>query len=93
MSRIGQQVGVDPWIAHSAGLFEECGKAVLFRHATERYRRLLETGWGPVRVCIAAAESAARTPAPGMIGHPKGLWDANRPPRRRTRLHRRASVA
>ncbi|HWI12276.1 MAG TPA: HDOD domain-containing protein [Burkholderiaceae bacterium] len=41
MSRIGQQVGVDPWIAHSAGLFEECGKAVLFRHATERYRALL----------------------------------------------------
>ncbi|MGK2899337.1 MAG: HDOD domain-containing protein [Burkholderiaceae bacterium] len=41
MSRIGQAVGVDPWIAHSAGLFEECGKAVLFRHATERYRKLL----------------------------------------------------
>ena len=42
MSRIGQAVSVDPWIAHSAGLFEECGKAVLFRHATERYRKLLE---------------------------------------------------
>jgi len=41
MSRIGQAIGVDPWAAHSAGLFEECGKAVLFRHASERYRLLL----------------------------------------------------
>ncbi len=41
MGRIGQVVGVDPWAAHSAGLFEECGKAVMFRHASERYRALL----------------------------------------------------
>ena len=42
MGRIGQQLNVDPWAAHSAGLFEECGKAVLFRHASDRYRILLE---------------------------------------------------
>jgi HD-like signal output (HDOD) protein len=42
MGRIGQALDVDPWAAHSAGLFEECGKAVLFRHASERYRKLLE---------------------------------------------------
>jgi HD-like signal output (HDOD) protein len=41
MGRIGQVLGVDPWAAHSAGLFEECGKAVLFRHASDRYRVLL----------------------------------------------------
>jgi len=41
MGRIGQVLGVDPWAAHSAGLFEECGKAVLFRHASDRYRALL----------------------------------------------------
>ena len=41
MGRIGQALSVDPWVAHSAGLFEECGKAVLFRHAPERYRPLL----------------------------------------------------
>jgi len=41
MGRIGQALGVDAWAAHSAGLFEECGKAVMFRHATERYRPLL----------------------------------------------------
>jgi HD-like signal output (HDOD) protein len=42
MGRIGQAIGVDPWAAHSAGLFEECGKAVLFRHAPDRYRPLLQ---------------------------------------------------
>lgn len=41
MGRIGAAIGVDPWAAHSAGLFEECGKAVLFRHASDRYRALL----------------------------------------------------
>jgi len=41
MSRIGQAINVDPWAAHSAGLFEECGKAVLFRHSSTRYRALL----------------------------------------------------
>lgn len=41
MGRMGQALSVDPWAAHSAGLFEECGKAVLFRHAPDRYRPLL----------------------------------------------------
>ncbi len=41
MSRIGQALDVDPWAAHSAGLFEECGKAVLFRHSPQRYAELL----------------------------------------------------
>jgi HD-like signal output (HDOD) protein len=41
MSRIGQALSVDPWAAHSAGLFEECGKAVLFRHSSLRYRAML----------------------------------------------------
>ncbi len=42
MGRIGAGIGVDPWAAHSAGLFEECGKAVLFRHAPAVYRPLLQ---------------------------------------------------
>jgi HD-like signal output (HDOD) protein len=41
MGRIGAALGVDPWAAHSAGLFEECGKAVLFRHASVLYRPML----------------------------------------------------
>lgn len=43
MGRIAKALDVDPWIAHSAGLFEECGKAVLLRHAPERYRAMLAT--------------------------------------------------
>jgi HD-like signal output (HDOD) protein len=43
MGRIGQALSVDPWVAHSAGLFEECGKAVLFRHAPVKYREMLAT--------------------------------------------------
>ncbi|MDB5999732.1 MAG: histidine kinase [Rhizobacter sp.] len=42
MGRIGQQLNVDPWGAHSAGLFEECGKALLFRHSRDRYLPLLQ---------------------------------------------------
>ena len=41
MGRLGQSLGLDAWGAHSAGLFEECGKAVLFRHAPQRYGPLL----------------------------------------------------
>ncbi len=41
MGRIAAAVGVDSWASHSAGLFEECGKAVMFRHATARYKPML----------------------------------------------------
>ncbi|MBI3368091.1 MAG: HDOD domain-containing protein [Burkholderiales bacterium] len=41
MGRLGQALGLDAWGAHSAGLFEECGKAVLFRHAPDHYRSML----------------------------------------------------
>ena len=41
MGRMGQMLGVDPWAAHSAGLFEECGKAVLYRHAPTHYPAML----------------------------------------------------
>lgn len=43
MGRIANALDVDPWASHSAGLFEECGKAVLYRHAPERYRPMLKT--------------------------------------------------
>lgn len=41
MSRLAQRLSLDAWVAHSAGLFEECGKAVLFRHAVDHYRSML----------------------------------------------------
>ena len=42
MGRIGQALSVDPWASHSAGLFEECGKAILYRHSAQRYGPLLK---------------------------------------------------
>ena len=45
MGRLALALGLDAWAAHSAGLFEECGKAVLFKHAPDDYRDLLvQTG-------------------------------------------------
>ncbi len=41
MSRLAQRLALDAWAGHSAGLFEECGKAVLFRHASDHYRSML----------------------------------------------------
>ena len=41
MARLAQRLALDAWAAHSAGLFEECGKAVLFRHASDHYRSML----------------------------------------------------
>ena len=41
MGRLAQRLSLDAWAAHSAGLFEECGKAVLFRHASDHYRAML----------------------------------------------------
>jgi HD-like signal output (HDOD) protein len=41
MGRLAQRLGLDAWAAHSAGLFEECGKAVLFRHGPDHYRAML----------------------------------------------------
>lgn len=41
MGRLAGRLSLDAWAAHSAGLFEECGKAVLFRHAPDHYRAML----------------------------------------------------
>lgn len=46
MGRLGQQLAIDAWASHSAGLFEECGKAVLFRHAKDHYRAMLRAAVG-----------------------------------------------
>jgi HD-like signal output (HDOD) protein len=40
MGVLGQALGFDAWAAHSAGLFEECGKALLFRHSPVHYRSM-----------------------------------------------------
>ncbi|EHR73789.1 putative signal transduction protein [Burkholderiales bacterium JOSHI_001] len=57
MGRLAQGLGQDAWAAHSAGLFEECGKAVLFRHDAAQYRPLLEDASDDTTLC--AQEHAA----------------------------------
>ena len=51
MGRLGQRLSLDAWAAHSAGLFEECGKAVLFRHAPDHYRAMLRAASGDTELC------------------------------------------
>lgn len=41
MGRLANELGMDAWSAHTAGLFEECGKAVLFKHAQAIYQPML----------------------------------------------------
>jgi HD-like signal output (HDOD) protein len=51
MGRLAQALGLDAWGAHSAGLFEECGKAVLFRHAPDHYRSMLRAADADSALC------------------------------------------
>jgi len=58
MGTLGQSLGFDAWAAHSAGLFEECGKALLFRHAPARYRSLWAQASSDDGVLIALEQHA-----------------------------------
>ena len=51
MGRLAHALGLDAWAAHSAGLFEECGKAVLFRHAPDHYRAMLRAAQTDADLC------------------------------------------
>lgn len=51
MGRLAQQLGIDAWAAHSAGLFEECGKAVLYRHARDHYQTMLRAARSDTELC------------------------------------------
>ena len=44
MGRLAQALSMEAWGAHSAGLFEECGKAVLYKHDPAGYAPLLAKG-------------------------------------------------
>jgi len=57
MGRLAKALQMDAWAAHSAGLFEECGKAVLFRHAPDHYRSVLRAATNDVE--LSELESAA----------------------------------
>lgn len=51
MGRLSAALGLDAWSAHSAGLFEECGKAVLFRHARDHYTAMLRAAATDADLC------------------------------------------
>jgi HD-like signal output (HDOD) protein len=57
MGRLATSLQLDAWAAHSAGLFEECGKAVLFRHAPDHYRSVLRAATTDVE--LVELEAAA----------------------------------
>lgn len=57
MGRLATSLQMDAWAAHSAGLFEECGKAVLFRHAPDHYRSVLRAATNDVE--LVELEAAA----------------------------------
>jgi HD-like signal output (HDOD) protein len=62
MGRLAQAMRLDAWAAHSAGLFEECGKAVLLRHAPDHYRSMLRAVADDVALCeLEAAGSVSAT--------------------------------
>ena len=52
MGQLAQRLALDAWAAHSAGLFEECGKAVLFRHAPDHYRAMLRAAPGDAELVL-----------------------------------------
>jgi HD-like signal output (HDOD) protein len=57
MGRLAHTLSMEAWGAHTAGLFEECGKAVLFRHAPDTYRVLMHDH--PTDEALVEAERAA----------------------------------
>ena len=50
MGRLATRLSLDAWAAHSAGLFEECGKAVLYRHAPAHYPAMLRAAANDVEL-------------------------------------------
>ena len=51
MGQLGQLLSIEPWAAHSAGLFEECGKAVLFCHSPDHYRAMMRAAGSDAELC------------------------------------------
>ena len=56
MGRLAKEMYLDVWCAHTAGLFEECGKAVLFKLAADTYRPMLKAARDDIE--LVALENA-----------------------------------
>ncbi len=57
MGRIARQLDVDPWLSHTAGLFAESGRAVLFAYDRQRYASLDTDGSDEALLCAAEIEA------------------------------------
>ncbi len=57
MGRIARQLDVDPWPAHTAGLFAESGSAVLYAHDRQRYTELDQDNPDEALLCAAEIEA------------------------------------
>lgn len=52
MGRLAQALNMDAWSAHTAGLFEECGKAILFKHDQAAYQELLGMARNDIELAV-----------------------------------------
>lgn len=57
MGRIARQLDVDPWQAHTAGLFAESGRAVLYAYDRQRYATLDTNQGDEAMLCAAEIEA------------------------------------
>lgn len=57
MGRIARQLDVDPWQAHTAGLFAESGRAVLYAYDRQRYTSLDTDASDEALLCAAEIEA------------------------------------
>lgn len=57
MGRIARQLDVDPWLAHTAGLFAESGRAVLYAHDPQRYSTLQADPSDETALCAAEIDA------------------------------------
>jgi HD-like signal output (HDOD) protein len=57
MGRIARQLDVDPWQAHTAGLFAETGRAVLYAYDRQRYQELDNEQSDEALLCAAEIEA------------------------------------
>jgi HD-like signal output (HDOD) protein len=57
MGRIARQLDVDPWQAHTTGLFAESGRAVLYAYDRQRYQALDTEHKDEAKLCAAEIEA------------------------------------
>lgn len=57
MGRIARQLDVDPWQAHTTGLFAESGRAVLYAHDRERFIALDQAAADEAQLCAREIEA------------------------------------